>query len=229
MRLEKLFLKMFQVEPRVPIRMLLDTSGSMITGESDKFLYAQRLAAALCYIGLVRLDTICIQPFASHLHDSFLCGGGRHRFVPAMHFLTGLKPTGASDFLAVTRQFVANYPQRGLLIVISDFLDEGDCLKALQYLSDFGHELMLIQLWADEDRTPPWDGELDLEDAETGAKLQLTFDASARELYAKSFDEYADAIERVAMRNDGRYVGISTSLSLEEAIFGPIIQTRVVQ
>src|SRR5665811_1275615 len=30
MRLEKLFLKMFQVEPRVPVRLLLDTSASML-------------------------------------------------------------------------------------------------------------------------------------------------------------------------------------------------------
>ena len=29
---------------------------------------------------------------------------------------------------------------------------------------------MLMQIWADEDRTPPWDGELELRDAETGAR-----------------------------------------------------------
>src|SRR5271155_4937461 len=60
MRLEKLFLKMFQVEPRVPVRMLLDCSRSMETGAEagsiSKFDYARKLAAAICYIGLVRLD-----------------------------------------------------------------------------------------------------------------------------------------------------------------------------
>ena len=62
MRLEKLFLKMFQVEPRVPVRLLLDCSASMETGTEagtiSKFDYARKLAAALCYVGLVRLDTI---------------------------------------------------------------------------------------------------------------------------------------------------------------------------
>ncbi len=229
MRLEKLFLKMFQVEPRVPVRLLIDTSASMTTGSSQKLQYARRLAAALCYIGLVRLDTICLQPFSEQLHDSFLCGGGRHRFVPAMNFLSSMELRGRSNFLAVTRQFIGKYPQRGLLIVISDFLDDGDCPKALEYLADFGHELLLIHLWADEDRTPPWDGELDLEDAETGASLQLTFDDKARERYMSAFDEYAGSIEKAALRNGGRYAGLSTSMSLEEAIFGPIIQTRAVQ
>src|SRR6202008_2410604 len=80
MRLEKLFLKMFQVEPRIPVRLLLDCSASMTTGVESKFDYALKLAAALCDVGLVRLDTMCIQPFAEELSDSFLSGGGRHRF-----------------------------------------------------------------------------------------------------------------------------------------------------
>src|SRR5438445_10390098 len=41
MRLEKLFLKMFQIEPRVPVRMLLDTSASMSATSAQKFEYAQ--------------------------------------------------------------------------------------------------------------------------------------------------------------------------------------------
>ena len=41
MRLEKLFLKMFQIEPRVPVRMLLDTSASMSAGSEQKFEYAR--------------------------------------------------------------------------------------------------------------------------------------------------------------------------------------------
>ena len=55
------------------------------------------------------------------------------------------------------------------MIVISDFLDDKGCERALQYLADFGHELMLLQIWSEEDRTPPWTGELELRDAETGA------------------------------------------------------------
>ena len=80
---------------------------------------------------------------------------------------------GETDYQAVVREFIGSYPQRGLLIVISDFLDDKNCERALQYLADFGHELMLLQIWDDEDRTPPWTGELELQDAETGAGLKL--------------------------------------------------------
>src|SRR6478672_9640304 len=91
LRLDKLFLKMFQLEPRIPVRILVDVSKSMETGASSKFDYARKLAAALCYVGLVRLDSICLQPFSGKLHDAFIASGGRHRFQPAMNFLAGLQ------------------------------------------------------------------------------------------------------------------------------------------
>ncbi|MEO8025035.1 MAG: DUF58 domain-containing protein [Bryobacteraceae bacterium] len=230
LRLEKLFLKMFQLEPRIPVRLLLDVSQSMTTGEGaqSKFEYARRLAAALTYVGLVRLDAMCLQPFAETLGDAFVAGGGRHRFMPAVHYLSGLKPGGRTQFLPIAREFIAKYPQRGLLIILSDFLEDADCEKPIQYLGDFGHELLLIQVWADEDRTPPWEGELQLEDAETGQHLELSFDAKARAAYTASFDAYSRNIEKMALRIGGRYVGLPASTSIEDAIFGSLARAGVI-
>jgi uncharacterized protein (DUF58 family) len=103
LRLEKLFLKMFQLEPRIPVRLLLDISKSMETGDGVKFDYARKLAAALCYVGLVRLDTICLQPFAEKMSDAFTASGGRHRFQPALNYLTALKAGGHTNFLQTAR------------------------------------------------------------------------------------------------------------------------------
>ena len=229
LRLEKLFLKMFQVEPRIPVRLLLDCTNSMTTGAISKFDYARRLAAALCYVGLVRLDTICIQPFGQNLGDSFVCSGGRHRFIPAVNFLEQLKGAGRTNFFEIARQFIAKYPQRGLLIVISDFLDDADCDRPLQFLADFGHELMLVHLWAEEDREPPWDGQLDLTDVETYATFEIGFDQAARQKYAAAFDEYGKGVQRVALRNSGRYIGLPTSTTIEEAVFGSLARSGGIQ
>ncbi len=80
LRLEKLFLKMFQVEPRVPVRMLVDVSASMTAHGGEKFEYARKLAAALCYVGLVRLDSIEVHGFCNRLTQTAFSTGGRHRF-----------------------------------------------------------------------------------------------------------------------------------------------------
>jgi uncharacterized protein (DUF58 family) len=226
MRLEKLFLKMFQVEPRVPVRLLLDTSASMLTHGEAKWEYARKLALALCYVGLVRLDTIEIQGFSGRLTQRVTSSGGRHRFSGVMDGLSALQAEGATDYIRVVREFIGSYSQRGLVIVISDFLDDQSCERALQYLTDFGHELMLLQIWADEDRTPPWIGELELRDSETGAAMKLDFDEEARRRYTQSFDEYCSTLQTIAMRSGGRYAGIATSQSLESVIFGDLIRAR---
>lgn len=232
LRLEKLFLKMFQLEPRIPVRLLIDCSKSMLTGADGdrpvKFDYARKLAAALCYVGLVRLDSICLLPFSSKLGDAFIASGGRHRFQPAVNFLAALKAEGSTSFLEVARNFVADYPQRGLAIVISDFLDDADCQRPLQYLSDFGHELILVQVFAPEDREPPWEGELELEDAETGEHVELAFDSDARAQYTAAFDEYAQLLHRLALRNSGRYVAVPTNVPVDEVIFGSLMHAGAV-
>jgi uncharacterized protein (DUF58 family) len=227
MRLDKMFLKMFQIEPRVPIRILIDTSASMGAGDASKFLYARQLAAALCYVGLVRHDAIAIHPFSTHIGEGKRCGGGRHRFSPVMNYFEGLSCAGKTDFTAVVREFISTIAQRGLLIVISDFLDdESGCERALQYLGDFGHELFLIQLWTEEDRVPPWTGELELEHGETRQLVKIQFDEEARDRYTVSFDAFSTSIQQLALRNNGKYVGVSTTQPLEEIVFGTLVRSR---
>lgn len=226
MRFEKLFLKMFQIEPRVPVRLLLDTSLSMASGVDDdatsKFDYARKLAAALVYIGLVRLDSILLQPFSDRLHDPFLASGGRHRFQPAENFLRGLRAEGRTNYLEVSRQYLSTYPQRGLIIIISDFLDDSDCLRPLQYLADFDHELLLVQLWTGQDRHPMGEGDMELIDAESGNRMTMTLDREAANAYLLAFDAYSEQLKRLALRNGGRYAGLPTNIPIEEAIFGPL-------
>ena len=226
LRLEKLFLKMFQVEPRVPVRVLLDCSASMNAAGGAKFDYARQLAGALCYIGLVRLDTMEVHPFAEKLGQRYVCSGGRHRFGGVMECLTGLEAQGRTAYHDVVRQFISTYSQRGLVILISDFLDDHGCEKPLQYLADFGHELLLLQLWAEEDRTPPWLGELELSDAETGERVRMQVDAEARDRYTRAFDAFSVDLQQLANRSGGRYVGISTAQPLEDVIFGSLVRAR---
>jgi uncharacterized protein (DUF58 family) len=226
MRLEKLFLKMFQVEPRVPVRLLLDTSASMLAHGGMKFDYARKLAGALCYVGLVRLDTIEIQAFANRLMQRVISTGGRHRFSGVMDGLSVMQASGPTDYLESVKEFIGAYSQRGPVIVISDFLDDRSCEKALQYLTDYGYELTLLQIWAEEDRVPPWTGELDLRDAETGAGMKLDFDDDARRRYTRAFDEYSAGLQTLAMRSGGRYAGVATSQSLESVLFGDLIRVR---
>jgi uncharacterized protein (DUF58 family) len=172
----------------------------MSLGDPPKFDYARRLAAALVYVGLVRHDSILLQPFHARLEESTLASGGRHRFGPVNDYLAVLETGGPASLATVARQFINAYPKPGLLVLISDFLDDGEVLKPLQYLADFGHELLLVQIWTPEDREPGLAGEILLEDAES----------------------HAAGVEDMANRTGGRYAGFSTSVPLEEAVFSAL-------
>jgi len=172
------------------------------------------------------LDTISIQTFSDAFGERFICGGGRHRFSPVMDYLARLETGGHTSFLETVRQFISTYSQRGLLIVVSDFLDDNGCEKALQYLTDFGHELLLVQVWSEEDRSPPWNGELELVDAESGSHVKMQIDDRARERYTAAFDRYAETLQKIAVSNNGRYVSVSTTMPLEDVIFGTLVRAK---
>ncbi len=227
MRFERFFLKTFEMEPRVPIRILLDCSQSMLAGSpkdgTTKFLYAQRLAAALVYIGLVGLDSMTLLPFAAGLREPCTATGGRHQFQPAEAFLRGLMPDGVTDFPLVARQFLGSYAQRGLAVVISDFLDDGSCVRALQWIADRGHEPVLFHLWAAEDREPRSGSGFQLVDSETGETMTVVNGLDAQKAYTRAFDEHAEDLRRLALRNGGRYAGVCIDTDLDSLLFGPLI------
>ena len=124
--------------------------------------------------------------------------------------------------LEVARLFINKYPKPGLAVIISDFLDDKDVVQPLQYMADFGHELLLMQLWTDFDRDPGADGDLRLKDAESDAELELSLSEDAREAYIAEFDTYCKRVADLAFRNGGRYAGFATSVGLEDAIFAAL-------
>lgn len=220
LRFERFLLKTFELEPRIPIRLLLDVSGSM--GMGDKFNYARKLALAIVYVALVNLDTVTILPFAEKLLRPVEARGGRQRIHESERPLRQLKADGRTDFAVVARSMLKAYRRPGLIIVISDFLGDEDPLRPLQMLADEGHELLLVQVWAWEDRNPEFDGPMELIDSETGALRRVTGDRASKREYQERITRHSADLKRMALRKEGRCIDISTRTPIEEALFGPM-------
>jgi hypothetical protein len=77
-------------------------------------------------------------------------------------------------------------------------------------------------VWSEEDRRPPWNGEVELVDSESGSRVKMQIDERARERYTAAFDQYAEKLQKIAVSNNGRYVSVSTATPLEDVIFGTI-------
>lgn len=76
-RLDKLFLKLFLEEEDLSLHLVLDASESSDTGEPNKFMFMQRAAMALGYVGLVNLNRVTATVFGGYMGSSQ--GFGRSR------------------------------------------------------------------------------------------------------------------------------------------------------
>jgi uncharacterized protein (DUF58 family) len=232
LRSDTLVVKLYQDDLHVPTRILLDRSRSMLCGsregEETKLTYAKRLAAALIYIALVRLESTVIQPFSFGLAQPIRYEGGRHKFGSAECYLRELSADEHTDYATMAEEFVRRYPTPGLAIVISDFFGDGECLRPLRSIVDRGHELWLIQLWAAEDRSPSIGSHLRLIDVESHCSLSLNVDDSSIRAYKVAFDRHSEALRTMACSRGGSYLGLSVTTPLLGALFGPMIQSGMV-
>src|SRR5215212_8920428 len=62
-RLDRLFLKLYEEERELPVRIFLDASESMNFGEPTKFHFAKQIAAAVGYVALCGFDRVAVNVF----------------------------------------------------------------------------------------------------------------------------------------------------------------------
>ena len=76
-RLERLFLKLYEEERELPVRIFLDASESMTFGEPRKFDFARQVAAAIGYVALSGFDRVSVIPFPDLANDANTDPGAR--------------------------------------------------------------------------------------------------------------------------------------------------------
>ena len=229
LRLGKLFLKIYETEQHIPVRILLDRSVSMDCEGADpsKFLYAQRLAATFAYLALLHLDTVAIVPFAEHLYKPLVASGGRDRFWPVLQFLNSLSCGGGTDLFSAAKEFVGSFHTRGVAIVISDFFDQKGCRRAVDVLRSAGHDFILLQVHSAEEQRPSVFGELILEDAETGTQRTVECSPTNTRDYEQRFLDFSEELQRLALRNGGRYARAITNIPYQDFVLQSLRSGRV--
>jgi uncharacterized protein (DUF58 family) len=220
LRLGKLFLKIYETEQHIPVRILLDRSESMDceAAAESKFLYGQRLAATFAYLALLHLDTVAVIPFADRLNKPLVVSGGRERLWPVLRFLSEQSCGGGTNLFGSVKEFMGNFTSRGIVILISDFFDEQGCERAVEMLRSAGHDFVLLQVHSPEEQRPTASGELVLEDAETGAQRTVECSPQSLALHERQFLEFSARLRQLALRNGGRYARAVTDIPYQEFV-----------
>src|SRR5437762_5773661 len=184
-RLERLFLKLYEEERELPVRIFLDASESMTFGEPRKFDFARQVAAAIGYVALSGFDRVSVIPFPSPPALSApdgtmaqplpspqeLAARGALRSVrgkkSTMEFfqnISALTAGGAATLNETLRRGALEARQAGVAVVLSDFLDPAGYEQGLAALVGRGFQVDLIQILAPEELFPTTFGDLRLVD-----------------------------------------------------------------
>jgi uncharacterized protein (DUF58 family) len=211
-------LKVFRDEEDVVVRIVVDASASLDAGDPPKLLVAKRLAAAVGYLALSASERAQVLTAREGLVDVRSPLRGRGSLVELLRELDAITPARGNDLARALHDVALRSDRPGLLVVVSDFLDPGPVQEALARASAAGHDLALVQVLAPEELDPPWEGDLALEDAETGAVLEMTVDARAVDAYLARLHWLFAALRATAKKHRAAYVRIRTTDSLLEAL-----------
>src|SRR5688572_6624339 len=147
-RLERLFLKLYEEERELPVRIFLDASESMTFGEPRKFDFARQIAAAVGYVALCGFDRVSVIPFPDRtsgttpdsndggvVPETPITGAeaaargalravrGRKCALQFFQNISALTAGGRADLNAALRRGAMEARQSGVAVVLSDFLD----------------------------------------------------------------------------------------------------------
>jgi uncharacterized protein (DUF58 family) len=222
-RLNRLLLRLFDEEQDLPIYLILDVSGSM--AEPAKFDLARRLAAALCYIGLVHLDRLTMLTFSKGLVHESSPGRGKGRIFRVFDQLERMEAGGATDLRASCKGFASRPRQIGLAVVISDFLDPGGDV-GLKILRTLGHDVFAVHITSRADRDPGAFGDVRFVDAETGDLRELEVTPKLAAAYGKAWESHASEVERFCGRYGIGYVRADAERPFEEIVLKAFRQGR---
>ncbi|MBN1754769.1 DUF58 domain-containing protein [bacterium] len=217
---DRYYIKEFEEETNLKSYIVLDKSGSMdyTSGTISKLEYASYLAAALSYIMNIQKDAVGLLTFDTKTRDWFPPSSTRLRLMEILKKLGELKAGQETNISDVFKQLAEQIKRRGLVIIISDLLDEPDQLiPAVKLFRHRKNEIIVFHVLDPQEKRLGFKSETIFEDLETNEKLQ-TQPWQIREGYQKAFLEYINRLKFEFRQSQIDYVQMDTSQPFDVAL-----------
>jgi uncharacterized protein (DUF58 family) len=244
-RLERLFLKLYEEERELPVRIFLDASESMTFGVPIKFDFARQVAAAVGYVALCGFDRVSVIPFPdlppAAEDDSELAtrnaelaarGGlravrGRKSALAFFQNLGQLTARGGANLNEALRRGALEARQAGVAVVLSDFLDPAGYESGLNALVGRGFQVNAVQILAPDELDPATYGDLRLVDAETGGIQEVTFGRYRLKAYQQTVQNFCQRLREFCQARGINFFTASSDTALEQLLLKQLRQAEV--
>lgn len=211
-RLDQVLIKLFEADDEVTVRILIDTSASMIVG--SKLEQAKRLAAAIGFVALTAHDSVTVHTFGSDRPAPRFAGRAS---VPAlMGHLEGLEAGGLTPFARAARHLLGQSGLPGVTVVLSDLLTPE--WSSLATLRAGGSDVLIIHLLCEEDLDPVYAGDLELVDRESGERLTVSVTDDVADTYRARVRTWRDQVKTTTSGSGGMYVAVDAKDDIEDVL-----------
>ncbi len=197
-RTNKYYVKLFEDETNLRAYILLDCSKSMNfqSGMVSKLTYGAYLAAALTYLMIRQNDAVGLVLFDTEPRTFVAPRAHPTQFRRVLDTLDKVKPGGETDVGAVLHKTAERVKRRGLVIVISDLIDDED--KIISGLQQFRHdyqEVVVFHTMDEAELTFPYDRITRFQDMEGAGKV-VANPKSLRARYLSRINEFTSKLKQ---------------------------------
>lgn len=223
-RLDRLFVKLFEQERDLDVHFLVDASASMRwsateKGPQRKLQQSCHIAAALAYVALANLDRVNIAWFDETLREDTGLTRGKSQFHAVLDYLRRPPEVAVKTALAPSlKAFSQRLKRRGLVFVLSDFLDPTGYEEGLNLLRHHHFEVHAVQVLDPAELAPSLSGDLRLTECETGEAYEVTAtDALVRD-YRDAIAKWLEELEQFCLRRGIGYAQATTEVPFEDLV-----------
>jgi uncharacterized protein (DUF58 family) len=194
-RLDRLFLKLFLEEEDLALHVVIDASESSACGDPSKFLFMQKAAMAIGYVGLANLNRVAgtaMGPGEGGILASVRDLRGKRRAHDLARWLISQEAGGSFSFRQAAERIAMTRRGKGIMLVFSDFFFKDGFEAGLKLLSGRGYEVYCIQVLSPQEVEPPIAGDLRLKDVEDGDLAEVTISAPLLKRYKANLAAYTN-------------------------------------
>ena len=219
---DRFFIKQFEEETNLKAYILLDASNSM-GYKSDgitKLEYGSYLAASLSYLMLRQQDAPGLLVYDQKIRSYIPPKGARSHINPILRQLNNTQPSSKTDASVAFHELAERVKRRGLIIVISDLLDDPEkMVLGLKHFRHRQHEVIVFHILDPYERNFAYKSEARFRDMETGKEL-LTDPWQIRGDYISRLNDYLGWISKSCRDSHIDYHLLDTSVPFDRALFG---------
>lgn len=206
-RTDRYFVKLFQDETNLRAHLVLDRSNSMAFGSGSltKLGYASYLAAALAHLMLRQNDAVGLVLFDETIREQLPPVAKPSQFRRILDALEETSAQGETGLGGVLHDIAERIPRRGLVILISDLLDDpAEIADGLQHLRHDHHEVIVFHVMDPDELSFPYERMVRFKDME-GVRHLVVHPRTLRRRYLERINGHLEAIKEECFRRKVSY------------------------